>query len=715
MAAGAAAPARRQRGSALAGLSAPTQKKEAKLLVHMVIPVVLIATLCVLLFPLPTPLLDICIALSITISLVVLFVSLYIDRPIDFSAFPALLLVTTIFRLSMNIASTRLILLNGDSGLEAAGQVIRAFGEFVVGGNYAIGAVMFIVITLVNLKVITKGSGRIAEVAARFTLDAMPGKQMAIDSDLNVGLISESEAKERRKDLSREAEFYGAMDGAAKFVSGDAIAGIFICGINVIGGFFVGMIQHNMDWKEAATTYTLLTVGDGLVSQIPSIIISIASGIIVARAASGEDLGNEVVGQLGKSSKPLFFTSAVCAGFAILPGLPFFPFMLLSLATLGGGIFREGVTKKESEKKKPEEIAKQVEADNKPKPGSTEEVTQLLSIDTLELEVGYELVSLVEGGDLVDRIRSLRRQFALDYGFIVPSIHIRDNVRIKPSEYRLILKGGTIGSAELKPRHLLAMDPGNVTTPLQGIPTKEPAFGLDALWLPEADKERAQFAGYTVVDLSTIITTHLTELIRAHMHELVGRQEVQHLIDNVQKVSPKVVEELIPNLLTVGQVQRVIVHLLREQVSVRDLRSVLETLADWAPTVKHPEKLAEYVRRKLARTITAKYVTQDGVLPLASLHPALERALGETVQQTDEGSFLALEPGIAQQLINRINKVSEKFAEAGQTPVILASAHLRPALSHFIERFVPGVAVMAHQEIAPNTKVQSLGVVALEQ
>ncbi len=705
---------RKPRAVALGSLPLTKEKKPVSFAVHTIIPLALIGTLGILLFPLPTMVLDICIALSITIALIVLFVSLYIDRPIDFSAFPALLLVTTMFRLSMNIASTRLILLNGDQGLAAAGQVIRAFGEFVVGGNYAIGGVMFMVITLVNLKVVTKGSGRIAEVAARFTLDAMPGKQMAIDSDLNVGLINETEAKERRKDLSREAEFYGAMDGAAKFVSGDAIAGLFICGINIVGGFFVGIIQHNMDWKQAATTYTLLTIGDGLVSQIPSIITSVASGLIVARAGSGADLGSEVVGQLGGSSKPLFFTSAVCAGLAILPGLPFFPFIVLSMATVAGGLIRRDSADKAAAKKKPEEIARAAEAEGKPKPGSTEEVTQLLAIDTLELEVGYELVSLVEGGDLVDRIRSLRRQFAIDYGFVVPSIHIRDNVRIKPSEYRLMLKGGIIGSAELKPRHMLAMDPGNVTQEIQGVPTKEPAFGLDALWIADGDKERAQFAGYTVVDLSTVITTHLTELIRSNMHELVGRQETQHLIDNVQKVSPKVVEELIPGLLSVGQVQRVLSNLLREQISVRDLRTVLETLADWAPTVKHPEKLAECVRRKLSRTITAKYVTTDGVLPLASLHPAMERALSDGVQQTDEGSFLALEPGTAQQLISRISKITEKFAEMGQTPVILASAHVRPALAHFVERFVPGVAVMAHQEIAPNTKVQSVGVVAIE-
>jgi flagellar biosynthesis protein FlhA len=504
------------------------------------------------------------------------------------------------------------------------------------------------------------------------------------------------------------------MDGAAKFVSGDAVAGLFIVAINIAGGLFIGVLQHKMGWTEAATTYTLLTIGDGLVSQIPSIVISVASGLIVARAASGDDLGSEVVGQLSMSEKPLFITSAVCAAIAILPGLPFLPFCMLGLAAAGGGFLRASKTATKKVKA-PEEIAAAKAEENKPKPGSTEEVTQLLAVDCLELEVGYELVSLVEAGDLVDRIRSLRRQFALDYGFIVPSIHIRDNVRIKPAEYRLILKGGIIGSGELKSHHLLAMDPGNVSSPVQGIPTKEPAFGLDALWISQNDKERAQFSGYTVVDLSTVITTHITELVKSNMHELVGRQEVQHLIDNVQKQAPKVVEELIPNLLTIGQVQRVLANLLREGISIRDLRSILETLADWAPNVKHPEKLAEYVRRKLSRTITAKFVTSDGVLPLASLHPSLERTLGDSIQQTDEGSFLALEPSYAQQLINRVNKAAERFAEMGQTPILLAPSHLRPALFHFVERFIPGVAVISHQEIAPNTKVQSLGVISVEQ
>lgn len=678
-------------------------------------PLALIGIVATLVLPLPTPLLDVLLAANITISLIILFVSLFLDRPLDFSSFPALLLVTTLFRLSMNVATTRIILMNGDQGVSAAGHVIQAFGQYVVGGNYAIGIVIFVVISLVNLKVITKGSGRIAEVAARFTLDAMPGKQMAIDSDLNTGLINEEDAKKRRKDLSREAEFYGSMDGAAKFVAGDAMAGIFITAINIFGGFFIGVFQKDMHWMDAAQTYTILTIGDGLVAQIPAILISTASGLIVARAASGEDLSSEVLGQLTSSAKPLFLASAICAGFAIVPGMPFLPFMTLA-GVMGsmGYIRRSAVAKAKAEAAKAAEItaSQKGSADGKPSAGSTEEVVKLLNLDTLELEVGYELVGLVDGrGDLIERIRSIRRQFATDYGFIVPAIHIRDNVRLGSSTYRMMLRGTEIGTGDLKARYLLAMDPGSVANPVKGIPTKEPAFGLDALWISENDKDKAQIAGYTVVDHSTVIATHITELIRAHAHELLGRQEVQQLLDNVAKESPKVVEELVPGLMTVGQVQQVLATLLREQVSVRDLRTILETIADWAPTTKSTERLAEQVRRKLSRTITGKYASAEGTLTLTNLTPNWESVLAESIQHTDEGSILSLEPTTAQQLINKFNQVAEKFVERGATPLILTSGHIRPALARFVERFVPGYSVISHQEIAPNTKVQSVGVV----
>ena len=675
-------------------------------------PLALVGILFILILPMPTPVLDVCIALNITVSFVILFGSLYMSRPLDFSSFPAVLLVTTMFRLAMNVASTRLILLNGEKGLSAAGHVIQAFGQFVVGGNYAVGIVIFIAISIVNLKVITKGSGRIAEVSARFTLDAMPGKQMAIDSDLNTGLISEAEAKQKRNDLQRESQFYGAMDGAAKFVSGDAIAGLLLVVINIGGGLFIGMLQKGMTWKDAASLYTLLTIGDGLVSQIPSIIISLAAGLIVARNASGEDLNTEVIGQLANSSKPLFLTSAVCLGLAILPGLPFMPF--ITLAVISGIV---AIMKRKTSNEEKDKLIKAANAQKEPvgpKPGSTEEVTGLLSLDILELEVGYELVSIVEYGELVERIRSLRRQFALDYGFIVPSIHIKDNVRIKPGEYRVLLRGAVIGKGELVSHHLLAMDPGNVTAPLEGIPTKEPTFGLDAIWLPESEKERAQFSGYTVVEHSTIVTTHITELIRANMAELLGRQEVQHLVDNLAVKYPKVIEELIPGLLTIGQVEQVLARLLNEQISIRDLSTIVEPLADYAAQTKNIEKLTEQVRKKLSRSITEKFITDDGTLPLVSLNPGLEKSLSETLQATDEGSYLALDPSLAQKIISKISATSEKFTELGYNPVILTTSYIRAGMSNFVERFVPGVSVISHQEIAPNTRVQSLGVINME-
>lgn len=691
-----------------------------------VIPLVLVVTLFILVLPISTTLLDIFIAGNITLSLVILFSSLYIARPLDFSAFPAILLVSTLFRLALNVATTRIVLLNGKSGTEAAGEVIQAFGEFVVGGNYIVGCVIFVLISIVNLKVITKGSGRIAEVSARFTLDAMPGKQMAIDSDLNTGIIKEDEARRRRKELSMEAEFYGAMDGAAKFVSGDAMAGLFITGINIVGGLFIGILLEGMDWRTAAQTYTLLTIGDGLVSQIPSIIVSIASGLIVARASTGDDLSVELVGQIGGSQKSLFFTSGVSGIFAIVPGMPFLPFMLLSVAFgvagyVKGQFLKTAAAKGEKEKAASGNTsragANEAPSDGTkaPKPGSTEEVLGLLGMDTLELEVGFELVGMVDSGDLVERIRSIRRQFAIDYGFVIPPIFIRDNVRLKSSEYRLLLKGSRIGGGELMMRNLLAMDPGTVSIPVRGISTKEPAFGLDALWISEGDKERAQSSGYTVVDLPTVITTHLTEMIRNNMFELLGRQETQQLIDTAAKDIPRVVEELVPSLMTVGQVRQVLSRLLREGVSIRDIGTILETLADWAGQIKHPEKLTELVRRNLSRSIIGKFLTPQGNLPLIAISPNSEKLLSEALQQNDEGSFLALEPTIGQLLIARLNKAAERFGESGSTPLILAPGHLRAALAHFVGRYAPIYSVISHYELLPNTKVQSLGIISLNE
>jgi flagellar biosynthesis protein FlhA len=688
----------------------------------VVIPIALVTIITILVLPIPTFLLDIFLALNITISLVILFSSLYIDRPLEFSSFPAILLISTLFRLSMNVATTRLILINGADGTSAAGEVIKAFGEFVVAGNFTVGVVVFVLISIVNIKVITKGSSRIAEVAARFTLDAMPGKQMAIDSDLSSGLINEAEAKRKRKELSMEAEFYGAMDGSAKFVSGDAVAGILITAINIIGGLFIGVFFNGMDWYSAAEAYTLLTIGDGLVSQIPSIIVSTASGLIVARASTGEDLGSEIIGQISGNTKPLLFTSAVSGLFALIPGLPFIPFVALSLGFGGLAYVRNGVIKGEKESNDKSlgsvgggnSVSEQAQLD-KPKPGSSEEVLGLLGVDTLELEVGFELVSLVEGGELLERIRSLRRQFALDYGFVIPPIYIRDNLRLDSNGYQLLLRGSQIGSGKLMVRHHLAMNPGSVTAPIKGVKTKEPAFGLDALWIADSDKSRALQSGYTVVDLPTVITTHLTELLRKHMHELLGREETQQLIDAVAKDKPKVVEELIPSMLTLGQVRQVLSRLLKEDISIRDMTTILETLADWANQIKSPEKLAEVVRRALARNIVSKFMTQQGSLPLISLSPTCEKALTDSLQQGEDGSFLALEPSQGQNLISKLTKAAEKFMENGYSPLVLVSAHLRPALFTFASRYVPVYSVISPYELLSSVKVQSLGVVSLNE
>ncbi|HMO18408.1 MAG TPA: flagellar biosynthesis protein FlhA [Oligoflexia bacterium] len=684
------------------------------------VPLLLISIIVMMIIPIPSFLLDILLALNISISVVILFVSLFLQRPLDFTSYPSLVLMTTLFRLALNISSTRLILLNGDQGLDAAGHVIQAFGSFVLGGNFVIGVVIFIIIMMVNLMVITKGSGRIAEVAARFTLDAMPGKQMAIDSDLNSGLISEDEAKKKRKDLGQEAEFYGAMDGTSKFVRGDAIAGLIITGINIIGGLSIGVIMGDMTWLEAATNYTLLTVGDGLVSQIPALIVSVSAGIIVARAGSGgQDLGTEVTSQLFAYKKPLILSSGVCTLFAIIPGLPFLPFIALggAMALLAAGAENKTKEQKAIENNQNQKMLSAGATQEAPPAGSTEEVKSLLGVDLLELEVGYELVSMVDsstGGDLIDRIRGLRRQFAIDLGFIVPPIHIRDNVRLEPSQYRLMLKGVQIATGNVMKHHFLAMDPGGVELELPGIPTKESAFGLDAMWISESDKERAQFAGYTVVDPATVITTHLTEVIRVHSHEILGRQEVQVLLDTLANDYPKLVEEVVPSILTLGNIQQVLSGLLREGVSIRDLRTIIETLADWAPTTKSSEKLIEQVRKSLARSITAKHLGDDGTLKLVNINPSLERLLSESLQVTDQGSYLALEPGFAHKLISKLHPLAEKFAMNGSSPVLLAPSQMRAALFAFTERFIPGFAVLSHQEITPSTKVQAIGTLAMD-
>jgi flagellar biosynthesis protein FlhA len=665
--------------------------------------------LVIMILPLPTFVLDLLLSFDITLGLMILLVAMYTYHPLEFSVFPSLLLISTLYRLALNIASTRLILLYGNEGSDAAGKVIKSFGNFVVGGNYVVGAIVFLILVIINFVVITKGSGRIAEVAARFTLDAMPGKQMSIDADLNAGLITEQEAKKRRSDIEKQADFYGAMDGASKFVRGDAIAGIIITFINIIGGLIIGSLQKGMSIGDAAQTYTLLTVGDGLVSQIPALIISTAAGIVVTRVESQSNLGKEVTNQLLIKPTPAIIASAILFFFGLIPGLPKLPFLTLSLII--GGIGYLTLKSQKTEIKKEKEIQAKTE-----KSKIKEKVENLLALDVLGLEVGYDLVSLVDAdqnGDLLERIKSIRRQFAIEMGIIIPPIHIKDNLQLKPNEYSVILKGIELTRSELLKDHYLAINPGNADKEVKGIKTKEPTFGLPAVWVAEEDKEKAQLAGYTVVDPSTVVATHLSEIIKTHAHELLGRQEVQSLLDNLSATHSKVVEELIPNLLTLGQVQKVLQNLLKEGVSIRDLLSILETLADYAPVTRDTIVLTEYVRQALSRSITKQYLSSEGDLPVLTLDHKIDELVFNNIQKTEEGTYLALEPKTAQQLINRINQSLERTITTNYHPILLTSAATRYHLKKFLERFIPSLVILSHNEIHPQITIKNLGVVSL--
>ncbi len=668
-----------------------------------------VAVLMLMLIPVPSWFLDIALTFSISISLIIILVSMYILNPLEFSSFPSLLLVVTLLRLALNVASTRLILLHGNEGAAAAGKVIYSFGNFVVGGNYTVGMVVFLILVVINFVVITKGSGRIAEVSARFTLDAMPGKQMAIDADLNTGLIDEAEARIRRDEIRREAEFHGAMDGASKFVRGDAVAGIIITLINVIGGLFIGVLQQKMSLADAAQTYTLLTVGDGLVAQIPALIVSTAAGIIISRAASNSDLGHEVSGQMLGNHRAVGTASGILFLFSIIPGLPHIPFMII--ASLVGWLGY--ISFQASKTHEPEEL----EAETGPAEAAPEEpIESLLTFDLLGLEVGYGLIPLVDpgqGGELLNRLRSLRKQFALDMGVVVPPIHIRDNLQLEPGQYSLLLKGVEVAGGNLMLGHLLAIDPGTVEQKVPGIPTQDPAFGLPALWISQDQKDPAQLAGYTVVDHSTATLTHVSEVFKSHSFELLGRQEVQSLLDNLSQTHPKAVEELVPNLLSLGLVQKVLQNLLREQIPIRDLLSIVETLADYAGMTRDPDILTEYVRQSLSRSITRKYQLPDGTIPVITLDQQVEKLLAEAVQQTEQGSYLALEPNVAQGILGRLVNVMEQATAQGQEPVVLCSPNIRHHLKRLTERFIPNLVTISYNELSPTAKIQSLGVMSL--
>ncbi|MGK5081705.1 flagellar biosynthesis protein FlhA [Bdellovibrionota bacterium FG-1] len=672
----------------------------------------LVLILAVMVIPMPPFFIDIMLSMSIAGSMVIMLTSVYATRALDFSIFPSMLLIMTLFRLSLNVATTRVILLHGaESGTAAAGDVIQSFGNFVVGGNYAVGIVVFVILVIINFMVITKGAGRVAEVAARFTLDAMPGKQMAIDADLNAGTINEEQARTRRSEITREADFYGAMDGASKFVRGDAIAGIMIVFVNLIGGIVIGTLQKNMDIAQAAQVFTLLTIGDGLVSQIPALIISTAAGIIVTRTSSGTNFSAEVSKQLLQKPKAIGAAAGLMGFMAIIPGLPKMPFILIALVL---GMIARTLTQKE---RKAAAILSKIEQTEKLKP-VPEKLENLLPVDLLELEVGYGLINIVDAeqnGDLLERISNIRKQFALDLGIIVPPLRIRDNLELKPGDYQVLLKGVVIGEGQLMVGHLLAMDPGNVSEPAAGVPTKEPAFGLDAIWISQRQKDEATYAGYTVVDLSTVIATHLTELIRSHASELIGRQELQTLLDGFKQNSPKVVEDLLaPQTgLSTGTILKVVKNLLKEGVSVRDLRTILEGLADMAPHQKDPLFLTEHVRQSLARTITKKLVSSDGQLNLITLDRQIEETIAGGIIQTDQGQQLSLDPEFVRSFVAQLNTQALELSAAASHAVVLCSPLIRSQLKQLLDRFIPNIIVLSHNEITPNVNVKSFGTVRL--
>ena len=662
----------------------------------------------VLIIPIPTGLLDFALAFNITFSLVVLLTTLYITRPLDLSVFPSMLLIVTLMRLSLNVASTRLIL-----GKGYAGDIINSFGDFVVQGNYVVGFIVFIILVIIQFVVITKGATRISEVAARFTLDAMPGKQMAIDADLNAGIVNEQEARTRREEIAREADFYGAMDGASKFVRGDAVAGILITLINIIGGFIIGIAMNDMSLSEALRTYSLLSIGDGLVTQIPAMLVSTASGIIVTRAAARDNMGKDLGTQLTRQPRAIFVAAVVLIGFGMLPGMPTTTFVILAL--LIGGI---GYASREM-KKRTQVQAKQKEA--KKEAAQTEVAKErtedLLKVDTLGLEIGYGLIGLVDakqGGDLLNRIGTIRKQLASELGIVVPPIRIRDNVQLRPNQYRVKVKGIGVATYELMVDHVLAINPGFVEDKLEGFETRDPAFDLEACWIIPNLKEIAEAKGYTVVEPSAVMATHMTEIVRNASAEILGRQDVQHLVDTLKEDFPALVDSTIPELVSLGTLQKVLKALLKERVPVRDLSTILETISDYIPATKEPDVLAEYVRMALRRQITELYKDSEGKINVFTIDPSVEQKLGESVQNSKQGLMLVLDPALADKLLEKIGEEMKRPLMAGFIPVCLSSPNIRLALRRLVEARHPQLAVVSYNEIMPEVELISTGMVRLE-
>ncbi|MGE5622129.1 MAG: flagellar biosynthesis protein FlhA, partial [Bacillota bacterium] len=661
-------------------------------------PALIVMILAMMVLPLPAFVLDILFSFNIALSIIVLLTSLYTVKPLDFMAFPMVLLVSTMLRLSLNVASTRVVLTEGHAGPDAAGKVIEAFGHFLIGGNFAVGIVVFVILTIINFVVVTKGAGRIAEVGARFALDAMPGKQMAIDADLNAGLIGEQEARRRRTEVGQEAEFYGAMDGASKYVRGDAVAGIMVTIINIVGGLVVGMVQHDLDFSQALKNYTLLAIGDGLVAQIPSLIISLAAGAVVSRVASEQDIGGQLMGQLFAKPQVLYITAGIIGGMGIIPGMPHLAFLLLA-AALGGAGHALSQRAKKAEVQQPEPAAAVA-------PPEVEEATwqDIVPVDTLGLEVGYRLIPQVDksqGGELLRRIKGIRKKFAQEVGFLPPSVHIRDNLELRPSAYRITLKGVEVGSGEAHIGQYLAINPGMVSGTLPGPATTDPAFGLPAVWIDSGMREQAQAMGYTVVDAGTVIATHLNHVITMHAAELLGRQEVQQLLDHIGKESPKLVEDLVPKLIPLATLQKVLQNLLSEGVHIRDMRTIIETLAEHAPHSQDATDLTSMVRIALGRAIVQQIFPSTNELSVMALDSRLERLLMQAMQSG--GAEGAMEPGLADTLLAQTEQAARQQEQMGLTPVLLVPAPLRASLSRFLRRALPQLKVLSHAEL-PDSK-----------
>ncbi|MHB1076942.1 flagellar biosynthesis protein FlhA [Thiobacillus sp.] len=662
-------------------------------------PLFIVLILAMLVLPLPPFALDMLFTFNIALSIMVLLVGLSTKKALDFAAFPTVLLLSTLLRLSLNVASTRVVLLHGHTGPDAAGKVIEAFGHFLVGGNYAVGIIVFVILVVINFIVITKGAGRIAEVSARFTLDAMPGKQMAIDADLNAGLIDENEARRRRAEISQEADFYGSMDGASKFVRGDAIAGILILLINIIGGLVIGLMQHGLSLADAAQNYTLLAIGDGLVAQIPALVISIAAGIIVSRVSTEEDIAGQMLSNVFNKTQALYITAAILGMMGMIPGMPNLAFLLLA-----GGIV--WLAWKRSHPK--EETPPTVETVPTPAIESQEASWEdVAPIDTLGLEVGYRLIPLVDNaadGELVRRIKGIRKKFAREIGFLPPAVHIRDNLEINPNSYRITLKGVEIGSGEVRTGSFLAIDPGTVATALPGVATQDPAFGLPAVWIESDLREQAQAMGYTVVDPGTVVATHLNHLVTLHAAELLGRQEAQALLDHLGKSAPKLVEDLVPKMLPLSTVQKVLQNLLTEGVAIRDMRTIIDTLLEHAARVQDTHELTSLVRVALGRSIVQQIYGSSSELPVIALDQNLERLLLQTLQAGHDSA--GMEPGLADTLLERTQASTQRQEALGHPAVLLTPAVLRPLLARFLRRTVPQLKVLSHAEVPEGKQIK---------